>query len=194
MKKFLAAFLLTISITTSGTAIIYAENISDAGSAASENSTADISSTAASQPAGNADTAGKKEKGLLREIIYNSDDIYEEIHINTVGYSDYSTKILTDPDRIVIDLKNVNVPGVQGSIQAAGRFVNRIRYSQFTANTARVVLDVKKGYDYSVQETDTGLTVFICKERTANSSPPIRATTSGSLKISPKIRAAAFNA
>jgi N-acetylmuramoyl-L-alanine amidase len=139
MKRFFTAFLLIISIISSSGSIIYAENITEPGS-----------------------------KGVLEEITYSSDEAYEEVHIKTTGYSDYSSEILSNPDRIVIDLKNVEVPDGQGQIQANGTFVNRIRYSQFTSNTARAVVDVNKGYDYSVEETDTGLIIYICKERTAS--------------------------
>lgn len=154
MKKFLAAFLLTTSIiASSGSIAVYANT--------------NTGSQAPAQLSTDAETAEKKVKGLLEEITFTSDDIYDEIHIKTSGYSNYSTDIISDPERMVIDIENVNVNGVQGSIQAAGKFIRGIRFSQFTADTGRVVLDLSKGFDYSVEETDTGLTVYICKSRTA---------------------------
>ena len=158
MKKIFTAFLITISIISSSGSIIFAEKIPDPGSLPK------------AAPAENekAQTDGEEKKGLLEEIIYSSDEIYEEIHIKAKGYSNYSSEILTNPDRIVIDLENAEVSGGQGSIQASGKFVNGIRYSQFTADTARTVVDVKSGYDYSVEESETGLTVYICKERTVS--------------------------
>ncbi|NLK87490.1 MAG: N-acetylmuramoyl-L-alanine amidase [Clostridiaceae bacterium] len=139
MKRFIAAFLLTISIISLSGSIIYAEKIPEPGS-----------------------------RGLLGDITYSSDEIYEQVHIKATGYTKYSSEILDSPDRIVIDLKNVEVPAGQGSIKAAGALVDGIRYSQFTSDIGRVVVDVKKGYDYSVGETDTGLIVYVCNEKAAS--------------------------
>jgi N-acetylmuramoyl-L-alanine amidase len=159
MKRLIAAFLLIILVISAAGSIVYAENPS-----------------APDQGSG----------GLLEEITYDTDGIYDEVHIKVSGYSDYRSEILDDPDRIVIDLKNVKVPGEQGRIQAGGTFLERIRYSQFTSDTARIVADVKKGCDYSVAETDTGFSIYICKEKTASEIKNDRAISfggAGSIKM-----------
>ncbi len=156
MKKIAAAFLVSIFLL-SVPGIIYAENPVQKGS-----------------------------MGLLEEITYGRDGIYETVNIKASGYTGYSSEILTDPDRIVIDLKNVEVPEGQGRIRASGKFVNAVRYSQFTATAARIVVDVKKGYEYSTAENDTGFTIYISKAKTASelkTDKAIKFGNDGSIKV-----------
>jgi|GEM_PF-662010 len=117
----------------------------------------------------------KNEKGVLGKISYskiggNDGREYEQIHINASGYASYGTMELTEPLRLVIDLKNTQVPGEMGIVQAGGNYVKRIRFAQFTVSTARVVLDLKKEYAYSIEQTDGGLTVLVYKPETGSIS------------------------
>ncbi len=138
MKRFVAAFLLILFVISASGSILYAEN-----------------------------SAEQISKGLLEEITYGSDGIYELVDIKATGYTGYSSEILSDPDRIVIDIQNVEVPAGQGRIKASGEFVKSVRYSQFTSDTARVVVDVKEGYEYSAVENDTGFMIYVFKAKTA---------------------------
>ncbi len=139
MKKFLAVFLTIIStITFTGGLTVYAQN---------------------STPAVN-------EVGMLGEISYNEEAEYEKISITATEFSDYEAMELTDPLRIVIDLKNIKTPKRVSMMQAGGRYVKRVRYAQFNGDNARVLLDMRAGYDYSVEETDNGLTVLVYESKT----------------------------
>jgi N-acetylmuramoyl-L-alanine amidase len=138
MKRFVAAFLSIILLISASGSIIYAENSTE-----------------------------QKSRGLLEGITYDSDGIYEVVDIKASGYTGYITEILSNPDRIVIDLTNVQVPEGQGRIKTSGEFVNSVRYSQYTSTAARVVVDVNKGYEYSAVENDTGFSIYICKAKAA---------------------------
>ncbi len=141
-----------------------------------------IASSSIAQSASENVEASMEEKGILSEIEYKSDGAYDLVHIKASGYSDLRTEILGDPDRIVIDFENVNVSAGYGSIMARGKILKSIRYSQFTEDTGRVVLDVKKDYDYTIEETDTGLTVYITTAKVPKSDNAIVFAEGSSIK------------
>ena len=151
MKKFTSFFLIISVVFLAGLSAVYAENgdgpAPDGGAVSSETVPAD-------------------NRGRLEGITYSSDGVYEAADIAVTGFAYYYITELTDPLRIVIDMKDVTVPDEQGIIQADGEYVKNIRYSQFTRRIARVVLDVAEGYDYSIVRTDNGLTAYVCKYMT----------------------------
>lgn len=106
-------------------------------------------------------------KGVLKEVRYTQDNGYEVVRLTIDGFSGYTYMELEDPLRIVIDLKNTRLSGKQNTVNAGGELVNRVRYAQFTKTTARVVLDVNEGYDYSVETTETGVAVYVAKKKTS---------------------------
>ncbi|MGE5614622.1 MAG: N-acetylmuramoyl-L-alanine amidase [Bacillota bacterium] len=112
--------------------------------------------------------------GELKEVRYEAEDSREIVYIKVSGYSDYSCMELSGPFRIVIDLRNVAAPKGYGVLEAGGRMVERVRYSQFTKTTARVVLDVKEGYDYTVVRTDEGLAVYVGQKQEKPEKPDIQ--------------------
>jgi len=113
-----------------------------------------------------AQTVYAANKGLLKEVRYAQENGYEVVRLTVDGFSGYSYMELTDPFRIVIDLANTSLSGKQNTVQAGGKLVNRVRYAQFTPTTARVVLDVNEGYDFSIETADTGLAVYVSEKKT----------------------------
>lgn len=107
----------------------------------------------------------KADKGVLQQVKYSEDKDYELIALSIDGFRGYSSFELTDPLRIVIDLNSTVISGKQKTMQVGGRLVERVRYAQFTQTTTRVVLDVKEGYDYSIENSDSGLNVYVAKKK-----------------------------
>lgn len=104
---------------------------------------------------------GQSATGLLNNVKYSSDENSEFITISAKNYVDYSVMELSNPQRIVLDIFNLEAPGKQQIVQAGGRIVKRVRYAQFDPYTARVVLEVKGEAEYGVEKTDTGLVLYI---------------------------------
>ncbi len=107
----------------------------------------------------------KAHKGVLKQVQYSEDKDYEVIALTIDGFRGYNCFELTDPLRIVIDLNSTVISGKQKTMQVGGRLVERVRYAQFTVTTSRVVLDMKEGYDYSIETTDKGLNVYVTKKQ-----------------------------
>jgi N-acetylmuramoyl-L-alanine amidase len=152
MKKFLAVFLTTISIITfSGVLPVHAQSSTvSPGSIAAQNSL----------PAATAKSSDN-EKGVLEKVSYSAKTDSEQIDIIASGFSDYKVTELTDPLRIFIDLKNAKAPSGVGVINADGMYVKKIRYAQIDANTARILLDVREGYEYQINKIVTGLEISV---------------------------------
>ncbi len=111
--------------------------------------------------------AANNLKGILKDVRYAPQDGYEVVHLTIDGFSGYTYTELADPLRIVIDLTNTALSGKPNTLKAGGKLVNRVRYAQFTVTTARVVLDVNEGYDYSIEKTDTGLAIYVAEKKTS---------------------------
>lgn len=133
MKKFLTAVLAIVFIISMSSISAYAEETVNA----------------------------KSNKGELKEVRYDTESGCEVIRLTVSGYKEYSSMELKDPLRIVVDFKNLTIPEEYAVIQTNGKLVERIRYAQYATTTGRVVLDVKEGYDYTVENTETGLTIYV---------------------------------
>ena len=70
---------------------------------------------------------------------------------------------LVEPERVVIDVKNVYMGAAQYIEADEESALKSLRTAQFTANDGRIVLDVKQGYGftYEVDETNTSITLMI---------------------------------
>jgi len=134
MKKYAAAFLAFIMLIAS---------------AISTNAYAAIASSGSRNPA-----------GCLETVRYGTDGSSEAAYITVKNYTDYSTMKLSDPERIILDIYNTELPGSQQVIKADGNIIKRIRYAQFEPHTARVVLDVNRETGYWVKKTDSGLILY----------------------------------
>ncbi|NLV36151.1 MAG: N-acetylmuramoyl-L-alanine amidase [Clostridiaceae bacterium] len=106
----------------------------------------------------------KANMGVLTQVNYSEYEDYEVVELAISGFKGYRSFELADPLRIVIDLDSTELSGKERTIQAEGKLVERVRYAQFTHTTARVVLDVKEGYDYSIENSDSGLNVYVAKK------------------------------
>lgn len=140
MKKYFFAiliFILFLSIFSTGSTISFAQEVNLA----------------------------KADKGVLKQVEYSEDKDYEVVALTIDGYRGYNSFELTDPLRIVIDLNSTVISGKQKTMQVGGKLVERVRYAQFTVTTSRVVLDVKEGYDYSIEATNDGLTVYVSNKK-----------------------------
>ncbi len=107
----------------------------------------------------------KADKGVLKQVKYSEDEDYEVIALTIEGFRGYNCFELADPLRIVIDLNSTLISGKPKTIQVGGKLVDRVRYAQFTVTTTRVVLDVREGYDYSIETTNDGATIYVGKKQ-----------------------------
>ncbi len=112
---------------------------------------------------------GQGKNDLVLEIPHQVTGVFFEdregqkaVHIKTTGPVEYETFSLRDPERIVVDLKNV-VPGagLPDSVEVASSTVKRIRAALFQAEppVTRVVIDLAEPAHYHVTPTFNGLTV-----------------------------------
>jgi len=94
----------------------------------------------------------------LGEIKVEQSDSYDTVIISSGPSKYYTVMELTDPDRIVIDIPNVEVPA-SGQIDVNGQYLNTVRYAQFDKVVARVVLDVSGKPKYEITNQDDRLIV-----------------------------------
>ena len=99
--------------------------------------------------------------GYLEDVRFIGGESGEKVEITAVDYTDYNVMELDSPERIVIDILNLKAPAKQQVIRTWGNYVKRIRYAQFDPYTARIVLEVKGDGDYGIEETKTGLLLYI---------------------------------
>lgn len=94
-----------------------------------------------------------------------------EIHLN--GIPEYKVRSLEDPDRVFIDITGAGLDALAGKyININDGVLSRIRTSQFTANTARVVLDLSAKAEYTVKaEKDPSRLVVELKAQKAPAPP-----------------------
>lgn len=104
---------------------------------------------------------GQVATGRLMDVQYTTDGSNEAVTITTKDDVDYSVMELADPQRIVLDIYNLEAPGKQQVIVTGGEMIERIRYAQFDTYTARVVLEIKEETEYGVEKTEKGLVLFI---------------------------------
>ena len=102
----------------------------------------------------------RRAAGCLENVKYDSGDSYEAAVITVKNYTDYNVMTLSNPQRIVLDIFNVAIPGKQQIVKAEGKVIKSIRYAQFDTYTTRVVLDVTSETKYGVEKTDTGLVLY----------------------------------
>jgi hypothetical protein len=79
------------------------------------------------------------------------------------GSAQYTTTMLSSPDRVVIDLPNTAVATTRqyGSIDVGNLGVQRVRWAPFQAGlpAARVVIDLMQPVSYAIESAATGLVV-----------------------------------
>jgi hypothetical protein len=81
--------------------------------------------------------------------------------LSLTGAAEFTTMMLTSPDRVVIDLANTSVAtGRQyGSIDVSDLGVERVRWAPFQAANARIVIDLTQPVSYAIESAASGLVV-----------------------------------
>src|SRR5690554_849251 len=66
------------------------------------------------------------------------------VYVETSHPVDYRTTLLMDPHRVVVDIWDATLVGEAINIPGDGKWVERIRISQFDQHVIRIVLDIKE--------------------------------------------------
>ncbi len=90
----------------------------------------------------------------IKNILFNKDGSTETV---TIFFKTPPNKvksfILNDPERIVVDIKNVFIPQINFRKTTTGKIIKLIRINQNRKDTSRIVLDIKENgqYDFNVE-------------------------------------------
>ncbi len=100
------------------------------------------------------------EKNTIQNIDFSTNAISDCLRINgTTKISAEVTKMV-DPMRLVIDIPNA-VLSLGDKTFTQGKYVNAVRYSQFTPDTVRVVLETNNNFNFKINETGNGSEINI---------------------------------
>lgn len=81
--------------------------------------------------------------------------------------------VLSDPDRLVIDLKSVRAEGISLPADYSGTLINSLRFGRFNATTSRLVIEVTSPDVVAhAVSTKAGLTIDLVSGETAPISVP----------------------
>jgi hypothetical protein len=86
---------------------------------------------------------------IVQNILFSNKLDHEVLKIHLKNTTEPDIFILKNPKRLVIDLKNSKIPEVITNKYVKGNIVRQIRTNQFTKNTARIVLDIKKDCEFN---------------------------------------------
>jgi len=108
-----------------------------------------------------------KEIGLLNKITLTTEENTLEVDIIFGPYSSYSHFELSEPNRIVLDLKNIEDILSVRHLEVNDFGIQTIRAGMFKTDAARVVFDLKgKLSPYEITKTEKGLKITFRKEKT----------------------------
>ncbi len=81
--------------------------------------------------------------------------------LSLTGPADYTTMMLSSPDRVVIDLPNTSVAieHQYGSVDVGDLGVKGVRWAPFQETTARIVVDLLEPMSYVIESASSGLVV-----------------------------------
>ncbi len=98
----------------------------------------------------------------VKGISFDQKDGRNMVSINSSSRMEYRAMVLEQPDRIVVDLHNAYLDGfTDGSIPVDKDGIIAVRYSQFEKNTVRVVVDLETPLQYSVENGQDGMKIFL---------------------------------
>ncbi len=83
-----------------------------------------------------------------------------QVFISVQGYTAYRSSLLTDPDRLMIDITGVKWDQIQKQI-VDDLLVHSIRSAQHDENTVRIVLDLNRATNYRILPNPEGLNIFL---------------------------------
>jgi len=100
----------------------------------------------------------------VKSVRYSVSGGVETFTVNIERYGDVGSFFLAEPARFVVDVKGVRLPDGQHTMEVGSNCIQRVRYGNFDAQTARFVIDlsisseftVKKGKGYIKIETFSG--------------------------------------
>jgi len=90
-----------------------------------------------------------------------------QVVLATNGTAEYTVFRLTNPLRLVVDLKGVNNKSQPGALNLGDPLVKRVRVAQFKGNpepVTRVVLDLDEAVDYHVTKTASAVRISFGSE------------------------------
>jgi len=94
-------------------------------------------------------------------VKYSLEGSLDKISILNTVYTGYVTSRCTDPDRIVLDIPNTDLPVIENQIDVNSTRVKAIRYAQYAENTIRVVVDLNGQYQFHTEEKEGELALYI---------------------------------
>lgn len=101
----------------------------------------------------------------VKDIKFARSSSQDKITIYTSTYKGYKVTYLPSPDRLIIDIpNNVLALSFSKAIKTNGTYIKNIRFSQYTKNSVRIVLDVPAKVKYSIEEKKGILSLIIKKQ------------------------------
>jgi len=116
------------------------------------------------------------------DLFFKKETSFEIVQVVCSDKVDWDSFLLHNPDRIIIDMHGCVFPSVHKTAEVGGAIISRVRISQNTKRTVRVVLDVKRlspyhiGYLNPSDETTQVLAISLSVPSTL--SPPAGKTPS----------------
>ncbi len=79
---------------------------------------------------------------LVQDISFFQKDQERKVYIKTSFPAVYDLKTVVDPNRLIIDFDGATLDGSTNPIPGDGKWISKVRMSQFNPDTVRVVLDL----------------------------------------------------
>lgn len=93
----------------------------------------------------------------------------DAVHLSGSKPFTYTTFLLTDPARLVIDVTGLDTGHADEPLAVYGQNIQRVRLSQFSPNVVRVVIDLLDTVGYAVEEAPTGDAITVVLNHTLRS-------------------------
>lgn len=97
----------------------------------------------------------------LKGVHPESLDRSARIVLDVDGTPAFKTFVLTQPDRVVVDLENVRLPAKESAVSVRGGLLRSVRMSQYTKTVVRVVCDLSRPAPFRVEPVAGGLVVHL---------------------------------
>lgn len=101
--------------------------------------------------------------GSVKTISVANSGEKDIVTLEMSNHDGFEVMRLTNPNRIVIDFKNVKSYAKETIVKAQGKLVNSIRVSEFSKDLTRIVLDMKDINNYSVVTINGGCKITVQK-------------------------------
>ena len=98
-----------------------------------------------------------KPSNWVLDLIFEESDKGDKLIINSTNKVPYSSMVLEDPDRLVIDIKKSALSAKVSNINWESYIFKNVRVSQFDQETVRVVLEFNNQVQYDIlEDKDSG--------------------------------------